>query len=313
MLKLIGDNTSEKIVRHSYAQQLADFTAACAWLSHCGVNVSPTRMGLYQRILSEIVEYHRAGKMDQLIAKRHFDTLTDVLLETSEVNEIHRGLASCETSEVTDSLRKFASGCTLLVEECRGGKNVARNIGFELDMTAAFKICEVPTTLGTAADIWIRLGGTPIAVECKRPFSQKALAANTNDGFRQLRRRYREHKSPSNVRGILALSVSKMLNQEARLLKGDNAADIKGSTTHISHAVSQEIERLLDNARDDRTVGVVACLRALSPTIDEDLFTVVRHFTWIGIPKSLADQQLFRRIAGTFVQLEAKNARLDCS
>jgi len=223
-----------------------------------------------------------------------------VLFESTEVIDIHRGLLGLEGDNIEDSLRKFTAGCTLLTDKRRAGKNLARNVGFELDIAASFRECELPITLKPPADLWVDIGTTRIALECKRPFSDASIGANLDNGFRQLRHRYREHSTPSDVRGILALSGSKMENDGSRFLKGDDLADLNCSIEHVSNGFVAKTEPFWDHARDDRTIGIVVCLRALSPTRDANIFTVVRHFTWIGLAKTQVDQQLFRSLAEQF-------------
>jgi hypothetical protein len=119
---------TREIPRHSYAEQLARFDAACSWLAQLGVDVNPTRLGLYRRILEEITQKHREGLIDELLREHGFPLLDNVLFESTELIDIHEGLGNTQASPA-DSLRKFAAGCTLLTDERRSGNNIARNVG----------------------------------------------------------------------------------------------------------------------------------------------------------------------------------------
>jgi hypothetical protein len=76
----------------------------------------------------EIEENHRDGTIDDLLAKRGFDVIANVLFESTELIDIHEGMSGVDQS-IAHSLRKFTAGCTLLAEECRTGNNIARNVG----------------------------------------------------------------------------------------------------------------------------------------------------------------------------------------
>lgn len=122
------------------------------------------------------------------------------------------------------------------------------------------------------------MGKTPIAVECKRPFSYDGLGGNLDKAFSQLRQRYRDHATPWQVRGIAALSASKMENAGSLMLKAGNNADLTSSIRQLSNEFVAKTEEFWNKARDDRTIGLVVNLKAPSRIEDINLFTVVRHF-----------------------------------
>jgi len=85
------------------------------------VNIDPTRIGTYRRILAELEEKHRRGLIDELLAKHGFAIVANVLFESTEVVDIYEGLSGLD-QDVSGSLRKFTAGCTLLTDERRRGK-----------------------------------------------------------------------------------------------------------------------------------------------------------------------------------------------
>jgi hypothetical protein len=277
------------------------------------VPVSPSRVGSYRRILADIESKHREAKIDELLNQHGFPVLANALFESTELIDIHDGLAGID-EDIAASLRKFAQGCPLLTGECRTGNNVGRNIGFELDIAASFRRLGFPIKLQPPADLWITSQDNPIAVECKRPFSYDALGANMEKAFSQLRQRYRTHASPSQVRGVAALSASKMENDGSLMLQAANATDLNITIRRLSDQFVARTHESWDKARDRRTIGIVVQLRAPSRIEDVNLFVVVRHFTWIGLAQTSEDQQLFRRLANAFTSPEEKlgeNVRSD--
>ena len=185
------------------------------------------------------------------------------------------------------------------------GNNMGRNIGFELDTAAFFRRCGFPIKLQPPADVWIQVENTDVAVECKRPFSYDALGANIEEAFSQLRKRYRDHARLSQVRGIAALSVSKMENDGSLMLKAPNTAELNATIRRLSHQFVARTEEFWNKTADDRTIGIVVNLRAPSDVEDTNLFTVVRHLTWIGLARTVKDRELFRRVASAHTKLVA--------
>jgi inhibitor of KinA sporulation pathway (predicted exonuclease) len=308
-VRVVAEQTTREIPRHSYGDQLTQFNSACEWLSLLGVIVSPTRIGNYRRILADIEAKHREGKIDELLKRYGFPALANALFESTELIDIHEGLSGMD-ERIAQSLQKFAVGCPLLTDECRTGNNIGRNIGFELDTAALFRRCGFPIKLQPPADVWIETGNTDVAVECKRPFSYDALGANIEKAFSQLRKRYRDHARALQVRGIAALSASKMENDGSLMLKAQDTADLNATIRRLSDQFVARTEEFWNKTGDERTIGLVVSLRAPSHVEDINLFTVVRHLTWIGLARTAEDQKLFRRVANAHMNLRA-NAKAD--
>jgi hypothetical protein len=302
-VRLIGEQTTQEIPRHTYADQLSDFENACNWLSSFGVTVNPTRLGSYRRILEDLVAKFSEGKVAELLEKYGFPVLANALFESDELIDIHKGLVESD-QDIAESLQKFAAGCPLLIDECRTGNNIGRNIGFELDTAATFVRCGFKIKLAPPADVWIKADGADIAVECKRPFSYDALGANMQKAFSQLRKRYRAHATPPHVRGIASLSASKMENDGSLMLRAANNGDLTATIRRLSAQFVARTGPFWNETRDQRTIGLLVSLRAPSYVEDINLFTVVRHLTWVGLARTPGDQELFRRLANAHMKLD---------
>jgi hypothetical protein len=95
-----------------------------------------------------------------------------------------------------------------------------------------------------------------------------------------------------------------MENDGSLMLKGENVADLNSSIRQLSDDFVERTKLFWDNARDDRTIGLVISLRAPSHVEDINLFTVVRHFTLVGLATNESDQSIFRSIGDAFMKLE---------
>jgi hypothetical protein len=267
-----------------------------------GVTVSPTRIGNYRRLLTDIAKKHREGKIDELLNQYGFPALSDALFESTELIDIHAGLSGMDGG-IAQSLEKFAAGFPLLTGECRTGNNIGRNIGFELDTAALFRRCGFPIKLRAPADVWMEVENTALAVECKRPFSYDALGANMEKAFSQLRSRYRDHVKASQVRGVAALSASKMENDGSLMLKVDDTVDLNATIRRLSDQFVARTKEFWGKTGDERTIGLVVSLRTPAHVVDINLFTVVRHLTWIGLARTTDDQRLFRCVVDAHMKV----------
>jgi len=95
-----------------------------------------------------------------------------------------------------------------------------------------------------------------------------------------------------------------MENDGSLMLKVGNVADLNFSIRQLSNDFVAKTEEFWDGARDDRTIGLVVNLRAPCHIQDINLFTVVRHFTWIGLARTRLDQELFRRVGDAYVKFD---------
>jgi hypothetical protein len=103
------------------------------------------------------------------------------------------------------------------------------------------------------------------------------LRSNLKDAFKQLRKRYKDNPDPK-VRGIAAISISKMENDGSRLLRARSRSELDATILRLSQRFETRLSDLGCDACDHRTVAVLASLRAPSRIEDINLFTVVRQF-----------------------------------
>jgi hypothetical protein len=101
-----------------------------------------------------------------------------------------------------------------------------------------------------------------------------------------------------------------MENDGSLMLKAQDTADLNATIRRLSDQFVARTEEFWNKTGDERTIGLVVSLRAPSHVEDINLFTVVRHLTWIGLARTAEDQKLFRRVANAHMKVGA-NAKAD--
>ena len=210
---------------------LAELEAAIRWLETCtGRSASSTRFSAYLRVLRE----WKAGQL-----KLSGDELLSVLNATShayELIEIHQTLAKTELVGLAKKLRKYMTGPELEKDELSSSSsNLARNIGFELLLLARFCNCGLKVSLSSGADIVISREGIDVAIECKRPQTERKIEDSIKDAHRQLRLRRKGRKPGVVFIGMVALSVGKLWHGADKfVLTSDPAAFSEMCETALS-------------------------------------------------------------------------------
>jgi hypothetical protein len=88
-----------------------------------------------------------------------------------------------------------------------------RNTMFELAFAAQLRLSGADVSVGEP-DIAVTLSGRRFLIECKRPFREDSVRANVRGAAEQLKRHL---EADSEVAGIVAISVTRILNPGTRL------------------------------------------------------------------------------------------------
>ncbi len=272
---------------------------AAAWLTEQGLRVEPTRIGEYKRIFGEILSLYQAGKFNEDKNREYFPKYINIVFEVQELVYIYDGLSPLMTADLSSRFQMFLKGPTSYTDEnIKTSSNVARNIAFELLVAAKLASAGLIVDFGTNADLKVILGDFVIYVECKRPQYYHQLNSNINGALSQLEKRYKSHNSTSQPRGIMAISLTKVLNPTQDILVVKNTETLHSSTERILDDFQTEYKSKWFLPRDKRTIG--ALIYFSSPTSIENE-NIIAHayqidFTNCCDPKS-EDMKIIRRIA----------------
>jgi hypothetical protein len=291
---------SGPILRHSYANREECLAAACAWLSQLGVKIAGTRVSRYARDLRRVREFHEAGKIEMLLEQHGRATLLNSLIEADELIDVYEGLGAFRGAELVARLEKFVSGCTMTSDE-ESPTNIARNTGFELLTAAALQRVGVPVEFRAPMDVWVPLEPHPIAIECKRPLSASKIVRRIKQGLDQLKDHYAQSMRPEAVRGILALNISKVVNDGSRALDVANAEEIDRHTGNICDSFIAQHDRYWRGLDDSRTLSILIYLRVPCFVKTPRLLTIALQTAFVSLhAEGSANRQILETVHGPF-------------
>lgn len=246
------------LLRTKYESVYKSIDNATSWLSEHGLKIDRTRIGEYRRVFKKFLQKYKSGNFSEDEQKVFFGTYVNLVYEIQEFVHIYEGLSKIHNSDLSERLKMFIKGPAIVTAENPDkSTNLGRNIAFELLIASKLHSSGFVIDFGTEADLSFIHNHNRYFVECKRPQYKHQINSNIKGAFRQLKKRYKEYHGKRNVFGIMALSVSKVINPDLDILVSPN--------THLMHSY---IEKLLDNfhnenkkrylnPEDQRTIGML--------------------------------------------------------
>jgi hypothetical protein len=207
------------MLRESWTDILAGVDAALALSRSFGLadHVEASRFLEYRQHLAHLIEALHTGGQEAARAAFEADRLKSIvsITETAELADILPFLRWAPQEAVADKLVHVLGGPLLPIDEGLNS-NQARNLLFELNLASKLWKAGFAPELGEHPDLIIEVSSKRLLIQCKRPFSLKgahrALGAAKGQLIRDL------HKAPTGSRGIIALSLTRLLNQGNQIL-----------------------------------------------------------------------------------------------
>lgn len=270
--------TTHKFGTIKYRELANEINYACEWLSDHGLDYPRTRVGEYKRHLNEMADYWEQDRIGDLLKHRDFPTLMNSCHEASELLYIFKGLSSFSAMSVTKKLQEFIKGPTSYTRENSSSSNRGRNIAFELHIAARFATAGFSINLTSDADLIVSIFDHEVFIECKRPQYNHQINSNIKGALRQLEHRYPSAASPSQARGIIAISISKVYNPNLFLLEASTLEALAGKLTTIDETFIDHFDPKWRNPSDSRTIGVMVHLSIPAEIKSQNLLTICHEF-----------------------------------
>lgn len=156
------------------------------------------------------------------------------------------------------NLKRILEGPLRLSEETAGVAADARNIFLELELAAYMS--SAGFRISGFDDLEFEFEGFRYLVECKRPFSERALDRNIEGAYNQLRKKMDGERS----RGIVAISVEKVFYLDQKFHHFTSLKDVNSFTLDIAEKFRTRIAKYRSRWIDTRVVGVLAIIRFLT-------------------------------------------------
>lgn len=199
---MIVDNS--KLYQQEFPDMFAQYEEAKAWLEGFGIKVNPTRFQKYKKVIEQSLRASSAPYDPE----EDFNLLW-AIVELHDLLDIHQNLRQARDARIVESLRKVATGPTLLEDEQSDGGNIhGRNFTFELYTASRFARAGFPVEFDTLADVSLSVGDSNVYVECKRVVSENNMDELVASACKQIAKRCQGNP---NDFGIAAISISKLV------------------------------------------------------------------------------------------------------
>jgi hypothetical protein len=263
LLFLSLEAESQMMDRKSYIQIQADFDQALQWYGSYVPRALKRRFAKYQQNIVSLVNAYKAGKIEELLKSISEEELTNSLAEASELVAIYKGLSpiSGQKKPLTQLIREIVDGPEYAKQEDPSrSTNDARNFAFQMLIASYCAASGFRLDLENVADLAIEDNGDDIFIEAKRPTTYRNVPSNVNRALKQLTQRYEASTSHGKKRGFIALSISKIINHEQKLLAVKNETDLSRQLNQIVEKFIRKHEHFWQKAAgavDTRTIGVI--------------------------------------------------------
>jgi len=206
-------------MRVRYDTVLERFYAALTLCDSLGLRskIDGGRFGIYRerlgRWIPALMEHGSANLPAEFRddVEAHLEQYRAALVEALEFGELVDYLKSCDPKQVRMKLAHVLGGPELPSDE-DAASNQARNIQFELFFGSGLWKAGLAPALGPGADIYLQVDDQPFHVECKRVFSEAKLRERIWAAEGQLRESATTGKDDPAPKGIVAVSLAKVLN-----------------------------------------------------------------------------------------------------
>lgn len=281
----------------TYVEASAQLDKACRWLESLGVNYSVTRVGRYRTLFSSLAKYQLADNIGGFFDEYKFEEWVNAAHEVAELVRMYEGLSGQADPSLVTRLRNSLKGHELFVldnEDCSG-----RDFSLELSIAAKFSRNGYEINFGHEADLEVQIGEHTFYVECKRLKSGRKVQKRIKHGLKQLHKRYVKSAEPVNARGLLALSIGKIINSELGLLEGADPESLGKNAYAYNAEFIERYRSYWQKKVDPRTLGIAVVLDTPGMLKSENKLVTCHEVTMNNcIPVDTHDYKLLLRIAG---------------
>jgi hypothetical protein len=245
-----------------YSELADQLEQAAAWFKRLGIDILPTRIGNYRRVLYDLVRARESGNEEEL--RRLSADFLNSIYEAIEIGTIHAAFTDgSHDLYISNRVKTIAGGPISYAHEDASGGNRARNLAFELIIAGRLVRGGLPLTNVGQTDVAVRIGARTVLLECKRPYQETGLARCIKIASSQLDSRYK-HAIGSRYAGVIAIDATRASNPAFGLLRGVPQAEVGVMLhRHLSQIWTAHREQFERN-RHRKTIGAILRISAMA-------------------------------------------------
>jgi hypothetical protein len=257
-------------------------------------HVEGSRFEKHRAWVAELIAELKTGGQEAARAAFHRDPVRSftALTEGSELAGILPFLLSVSPEMIKRKLRDVLKGPPLATAET-ANTNQARNVLFELNVASKLWRGGFAPELGEQPDVGCWVDGRAVYVECKRPFSENGARQAYTDALAQIDIGLKS--APAGARGVVALSVTRLLNTGEQIF-------VHGANADLEDRLGELLEQTVDRmgpwpTPGPATIGVLWHLSTPAFDMRQALFGVAEQLN-VACPPGSTDSPLFRKLVG---------------
>ncbi|KPL00628.1 MAG: hypothetical protein AMJ90_07940 [candidate division Zixibacteria bacterium SM23_73_2] len=244
------------ISKQSYSDLRNGLTKTKQWLIGLNIPFDKSRFGQYEKNVELLDEHYKKGEVKELLRRTDFEDIVVSLNESTELVEIYEQLKYLNPELLRKKLKLIIGGPFLTKNESsEKGTNLARNIFYELYTMAVLKHAGFEILPELPSDVAFTFESKIILFECKRPQTKGSVESNFFKAVKQLTKNLNS-LNELNSKGIVSISVSKILNRGDKLLIGRDQNNLANKIDSILGEIVRENKYLYKKVIDPRIIGV---------------------------------------------------------
>jgi len=277
-----------KIPTTSYDSITKNYVATIKWMSDIGVNIGSGRSRHYAKVIDCWKDAYKEATERE--AKEIFPDFVNSVFEISDfikIYEAFKNVAPEDLFSIRGKLQKGVSG-PLRSEDEKPKSTVARNYIFEALVAARAHNPDsgVSAILNAESDTGVLFEDHKIWIECKRVTSINKIEANVRDASTQLERLLNK-KHGYGHRGVIAIDITKILNENNKIYVRDNDQQLIDSTCQIMDSFINEFSNEWQKVflkRSKKVIGIIIRFSFMASSESRGL--LVHSSEWALNPRS---------------------------
>ncbi len=282
--------------RVTYKEMLLNLREFENWLGQLRINTKSSRLEEVISCIDNLSISWENGRLEQLISSVDGEYLYYRLSEANAFIYVYNSLKALPDDKIPRKLLKeIILGPFLASDEVPGGANVNnRNFLFEIEMAA--KLASKDLKITGFDDVQFTYEHYNFAMQCKRLISSRNIAYNVEKAYGQLKPMLNER----NNRGIIALSIEKIIEADKNLLVVDNVGEIQPKIVANSLHFINEHSWCWKKIVHPKVIAVFILTKFLAHIKDINLLTTVYHIDIVPLctPSAgqVSDYNLLKRL-----------------